>query len=31
VYPGETMRGPVLLSGRWTLEEVGTPAEIGGR
>jgi len=31
VYPGETVRGPVLLSGRWSLEQVGTPAEIGGR
>ena len=31
VYPGETVRGPILLQGRWSLEEVGTPAEIGGR
>jgi ABC-type polysaccharide/polyol phosphate transport system ATPase subunit len=23
VYPGETARGPVLLAGRWTLEETG--------
>ena len=31
VYPGETARGPVLLSGRWSLEQIGAPAEIGGR
>jgi ABC-type polysaccharide/polyol phosphate transport system ATPase subunit len=31
VYPGETARGPVLLSGRWSLEHAGAPAEIGGR
>ncbi len=31
VYPGEAVRGPVLLSGRWSLQETGTPAEIGGR
>jgi ABC-type polysaccharide/polyol phosphate transport system ATPase subunit len=31
VYPGEPVRGPVLLSGRWSLEGVATPAEIGGR
>ncbi len=31
VYAGETVRGPVLLSGRWSLEEVRAPAEIGGR
>jgi lipopolysaccharide transport system ATP-binding protein len=23
VYPGETARGPVLLSGRWSLDETG--------
>jgi ABC-type polysaccharide/polyol phosphate transport system ATPase subunit len=23
VYPGETVRGPVLLSGRWSLDEIG--------
>ena len=23
VYPGETVRGPVLLSGRWSLDETG--------
>jgi ABC-type polysaccharide/polyol phosphate transport system ATPase subunit len=23
VYPGEAVRGPVLLSGRWSLEETG--------
>jgi ABC-type polysaccharide/polyol phosphate transport system ATPase subunit len=31
VYPGGTVRGPVLLSGRWSLEEAGRTAEIGGR
>jgi ABC-type polysaccharide/polyol phosphate transport system ATPase subunit len=31
VYSGEAVRGPVLLSGRWSLEQAGTPAEIGGR
>jgi ABC-type polysaccharide/polyol phosphate transport system ATPase subunit len=29
VYPGEPARGPVLLAGRWSMEEVGAPAEIG--
>ena len=23
VYPGETVRGPVLLSGSWSLDETG--------
>jgi lipopolysaccharide transport system ATP-binding protein len=31
VYPGETERGPVLLAGTWSLEQIGAPAEIGGR
>ncbi len=31
VYPGERVRGPVLLAGRWSLEQVEAPAEIGGR
>jgi len=31
VYPGEGGRGPVLLEGRWTLEEMAARAEIGGR
>ncbi len=31
VYPGEVARGPVLLAGTWSLEQVGAPAEIGGR
>ena len=31
VYPGEGARGPVLLAGTWSLEEIGAPAEIGGR
>jgi Wzt C-terminal domain len=31
VYPGAAVRGPVLLSGRWSLEGVAAPAEIGGR
>ena len=28
VYPGEGARGPVLLAGTWSLEEIGAPAEI---
>jgi ABC-type polysaccharide/polyol phosphate transport system ATPase subunit len=28
VYPGEPARGPLLLTGRWSMEEVGAPAEI---
>jgi ABC-type polysaccharide/polyol phosphate transport system ATPase subunit len=31
VYPGEGARGPVLLDGTWSLQEIGAPAEIGGR
>jgi ABC-2 type transport system ATP-binding protein len=31
VYPGEGTRGPVLLEGTWSLQEIGTAAEIGGR
>jgi ABC-type polysaccharide/polyol phosphate transport system ATPase subunit len=31
VYPGEVSRGPVLLEGTWSLEQVGAAAEIGGR
>ncbi len=31
VYAGEAARGPVLLAGRWSLQEAGAPAEIGGR
>jgi ABC-type polysaccharide/polyol phosphate transport system ATPase subunit len=31
VYPGEPTRGPVLLDGTWSLEQVGAAAEIGGR
>ncbi|HKP17891.1 MAG TPA: ABC transporter ATP-binding protein [Gaiellaceae bacterium] len=31
VYPGEPARGPLLLTGRWSMEEVGAPAEISGR
>jgi ABC-type polysaccharide/polyol phosphate transport system ATPase subunit len=31
VYPGESGRGPVLVEGRWTMEELSAPAEIGGR
>ncbi|HZO62556.1 MAG TPA: ABC transporter ATP-binding protein [Gaiellaceae bacterium] len=31
VYPGEGARGPVLLAGTWSLQEIGAPAEIGGR
>jgi ABC-type polysaccharide/polyol phosphate transport system ATPase subunit len=29
VYPGEGARGPVLLAGTWSLQEIGAPAEIG--
>lgn len=31
VYPGEGTRGPVLLEGTWSLQEIGAAAEIGGR
>jgi hypothetical protein len=31
VYPGEVSRGPVLLEGTWSLEQIGAAAEIGGR
>ena len=31
VYPGEGMRGPVLLEGTWSLQEIGAAAAIGGR
>jgi ABC-type polysaccharide/polyol phosphate transport system ATPase subunit len=31
VYPGEGARGPVLLEGTWSLQEIGAAAEIGGR
>jgi ABC-type polysaccharide/polyol phosphate transport system ATPase subunit len=31
VYPGERVRGPVLLDGRWSLEHVEAPLQIGGR
>ncbi len=30
VYPGESACGPVLLEGRWSLEEIGAAAGIGG-
>jgi hypothetical protein len=31
VYPGAGARGPMLLAGTWSLQEIGAPAEIGGR
>jgi ABC-2 type transport system ATP-binding protein len=31
VYPGEGTRGPVLLDGTWSLQEIGATAEISGR
>ena len=31
VYPGEGARGPVLLDGTWSLQEIGTAAEVTGR
>jgi ABC-type polysaccharide/polyol phosphate transport system ATPase subunit len=31
VYPGEGVRGPVLLEGTWSLQEIVAAAEIGGR
>ncbi len=30
VYPGEGERGPVLLEGSWTTEEIGPAAELRG-
>jgi hypothetical protein len=31
VYPGEDARGPVLLDGTWSLQEIGAAAEVTGR
>ncbi len=31
VYPGEGARGPVLLDGTWSLQEIGAAAEVTGR
>jgi ABC-type polysaccharide/polyol phosphate transport system ATPase subunit len=31
VYPGEDTRGPVLLDGTWSLQEIGAAAEVSGR
>ncbi len=31
VYPGEDTRGPVLLEGTWSLQEIGAAAEVSGR
>jgi ABC-type polysaccharide/polyol phosphate transport system ATPase subunit len=31
VYPGESARGPVLLEGTWSLQEIGATAEVTGR
>jgi ABC-type polysaccharide/polyol phosphate transport system ATPase subunit len=31
VYPGEDTRGPVLLEGTWSQEEIGAAAEVSGR
>jgi ABC-2 type transport system ATP-binding protein len=31
VYPGERARGPVLLEGTWSLQEIGATAEVTGR
>jgi ABC-type polysaccharide/polyol phosphate transport system ATPase subunit len=31
VYPGEGVRGPVRIEGRWSMEEIGAAAEIGRR
>ncbi len=31
VYPGEGARGPVLLDGTWSLQEIGATAEVTGR
>jgi ABC-type polysaccharide/polyol phosphate transport system ATPase subunit len=31
VYPGEDTRGPMLLEGTWSLQEIGAAAEVSGR
>ena len=30
-YPGEDTRGPMLLEGTWSLQEIGAAAEVTGR